>query len=52
MTQELKREDLTPEEKRAILKAEFEEEVERTKALRNAERRDWQSQIRKRRGGF
>lgn len=52
MTQELNWEDLTPEEKRAILKAEFEAEVERTKALQGAERRDWQSQIRKRKGGF
>ena len=39
-------EDLSPEEKRAILKAEFEAEVERSKAMRGIERRDWQAQIR------
>ncbi len=52
MTQDQKWEDLTPDERRAMLKAEFQAEVERTKALRGAERRDWKSQIRKRKGGF
>ena len=46
MTQERAWEDLSPEEKRAILKAEFEAEVERSKAMRGIERRDWQAQIR------
>ena len=50
MTQERKWEDLTWEEKRPILLAEFEAEVERAKALRGAERRDWKAQIRSRRG--
>lgn len=49
MAQWVRLEDLSPEECHAALKAAFEAEVERSKAMRGAERRDWEAQNKHRR---